>query len=114
MTRFSCEHLLYGLSRRLDEADGPADVGLVLLLDVEAERQADGGEQVGHRDGAFLDLHAVGTGPADDLSAADAAAAEDGGPRAGPVVTALVAVDLGRAAELPHPDEQRRIEQPAR
>src|SRR5262249_60595260 len=39
--RLSCEHLLDRLGGRLDDADGPADGGVVLLLDVDAPRQRD-------------------------------------------------------------------------
>src|SRR5206468_622864 len=57
-----CEDLLDRLGRRVDDANRPADVGRVRLTDVDPEGQADAGEKIGHGDGAFLNLHAVGAG----------------------------------------------------
>ena len=56
---------------------------------------------------------AVLAGLADDLAALDSAAGQDGAPAVGEVIAALLRVDLRRAAELAHPDDERRIEQAA-
>ena len=46
-----------------------------------------------------------------DLAPRDAAAGQHRGPGVGEVVAAGAGVDLGRAAELAHPDDQGRVEQ---
>ena len=60
--------------------------------------------------GWSLTSHAVGVGRADDLAALDAAAGQGDVEDLGEVVAAGVGVDLGRAAELAHPDDQRAVE----
>ena len=102
-----------GLADLVHDADRPADVGLVLLQRVHAQRQADGRQEVRHGHGPLLHHAAVLAGLADHLAALDAAAGQDGAPAVGEVVAALLRVDLRRAAELAHPDDQRRVQQSA-
>src|SRR5262245_16498537 len=108
----SCEHLLDRLGIRLDQANGPAHVGLILFGNIQAKRLAYGAEKIGDSDWAFFHLDAVGTRLADNLSAFDAAPCEDCGPGIGPMVAAVVAIDPRGAAEFAHPHDRRGIKQP--
>src|SRR5262249_47186891 len=94
-------------------ADRPTDIREILLLRIDAERLADGGDQVGDGDGMFLDGGAVRAGLADDLPRLDATAGENRAPRRGVMVAAIAGVDLRRPPELAHPEHQRRIKQAA-
>src|SRR5262245_45315914 len=97
----------------IDDRDGAAHAGgVVLPLVVDAEGLADGAEEVGHADRAFDHRGPVAVSLADHLAALDAAADQHAAPGPGPVV-APAAGALGRAAELAHPDDQSRVEQPA-
>ena len=80
---------------------------------VDAQRQAERGEEVGRVGRPLLDRRAVAAGLADRLAALDAAAGQHGAPGVREVVAALLLVDLRRAAELAHPDDQGRVEQAA-
>src|SRR5262249_33947131 len=100
----------------VDDADGAAVAGLVLLVVVDAEHAADGGEEVERGDGALGDGGRFGVGAADDLAAADAAAEHDARPGPRIVVAAglgAALIDPRRTAELAHPDHQRRIQEAA-
>src|SRR5205823_824002 len=97
-------------------ADGPPDRRAVLLLVVDAHDLADGGHEVQGRRLALDDLGAFLVGLADDLTALDAAAGHHQVPGARIVVAARLGaagVDVRRAPELAHPDDQRRVEQAA-
>ena len=57
--RGSCQHLLDRLGGRLDDADGPADVGVVLLVESMPRARPTVAEEVGHGHRPLLDRHAV-------------------------------------------------------
>src|SRR6516225_5552585 len=97
-------------------ADRPADRGLVLLRVIDPQDLADGGQEIWPGNLPLDNVQPFSVGLADDLAAFDAAAHEDGSPGAGvmlPARRALRAGNLGVPAELPHPDHQRAVEQPA-
>src|SRR5262249_2085269 len=71
------------------------------------------GEEVLRRYRVVLDVGGAGVAGAVDLSAADAAAGEQGGLTRAPVVAAAVLVDRRRAAELAHRGDQRLVGQAA-
>src|SRR5262245_63185200 len=81
----------------IDDADGAADVGVVLARRVDAQGAAGGGQEVQDGDAAFLDGRAVAAGAADDLAAADAAARQHRGPGVRIVVAARGGIDPRRA-----------------
>src|SRR5262249_47801378 len=91
------------------DADGAADVGLILLGRVDAQAAADRRHQVADADLAIDYRGAVLAGLADGLPALDPAAAQHHAPGVGEVVAALAVVDLRRAAELAHPDDHGRV-----
>src|SRR5439155_13432779 len=103
-------------SALIDDADRPTARRLGLLRVVDAQDRADGGHEVLDADGTIAHLGAVAVGRADGLAALDAAADQYTAPGLRPVVATasiLADVDLRRAAELAHPDDQRRVEQAA-
>src|SRR5262245_49854009 len=106
----SLQNLLDRLGHLVDNADGPADIGLILLRWIDAERLADGREEILRGDRALLDRHAIGAGGANDLTALDPAAGQHGAPGVGKVVAALLWIDPRRASEFAHPDDESRIE----
>src|SRR5438552_17528961 len=85
----SRQRFLDGPGGRGDNADRPPDVRDVLLLVVDAQRLANGGQDLRHRYRALLDGRPVGAGVADDLAALDAAAGQHRAERVGPVVAAV-------------------------
>src|SRR5438105_5046260 len=80
---------------------------------VVAEEAKDSGVEVGGGDRMVGGVGARFVGGADGLAAADAAAGEDDGVALRPVVAAGGFVDDRRAAKIAHPDDERRVEQPA-
>src|SRR5437899_2533738 len=97
----------------LDDLDGPAAGGIDGPGVIDAERLADGGQEVAGRNWAIGDAGGAGIRLADELAAADAGAGQDRAPGARVVVAAAVPVHLRRAAELAHPHHQRALEQAA-
>src|SRR5262245_4328324 len=85
----SGEHLLDRLGGLVGDADGPADVRLVLFEWVDAQGEADGRQEVADRHRPLLDRGAVGAALADGLAALDAAAGEHRGPGVGEMVAAV-------------------------
>ena len=102
-----------GLARRIDDANRPAEVRVVLLLRIDAQAR----QTVASRSGTVTGLSA--TVMASSLVRPLACPprmpppASTVRPGVGEVVAAGVVVDLRRAAELAHPDDQRRVEQAA-
>src|SRR5262249_10193178 len=96
----------------LHDPDGPAVGGADAPRVVDAQQATDSGHEVADGDGTIGHRGRALIGGADDLAAADAAAPQDGAPGAGVVVAAAAGVDLRRAAELAHPDDER-IAEPA-
>src|SRR5262249_44547546 len=107
----SCQDLLEGLRAGVSQADGPADVGEVLLRRIKPERLADGGHEIGDGNRAIRDRDTVGTRLAYCLSALDAAAGQHGRPGAGEMIAAHLAIDVRRSTKLSHPDNERAVEQ---
>src|SRR5262245_3811694 len=103
----SCDHLPDRLGRLVDDADWPIDVGIVLFARFDTECKADGGQEIRHRDGAFLDGQAARSSAADNLPALDAAACQHRAPGSGEMIAAAVGVDPWSAAEFSHPDDHR-------
>ena len=66
--------------------------------------------QIRNGDGAVLDLGPGIVGGADETAAASAAASDDGAKDVGPVIAAVVAVDLRRAAEFADAKDEGRLE----
>ena len=97
----------------VDDLDRPAARGRVLSREVDAHGLGHGGDQVHHADGMVNDVDAVFVGGADDLAVFHAAAADHDRPASRPVIAARVLIDPRRAAELTHPDDRGRLEQPA-
>src|SRR5262245_56493963 len=93
----SGEDLPYRIRPLIDDANGAADVGVVLAGRVDAQGAAGGGQEVQDGDAAFLDGRAVPAGAADDLPAADAAARKYRGPGIRIVVAARGGIDPRRA-----------------
>src|SRR5262249_38054986 len=81
------------LGAGFDQANGTADARHILPCRVEAEGQANGGEQVRRGDGPLDDGAAVGTGAADDLAAANTAAAQHHAPCRRVMVAPLTRID---------------------
>src|SRR5438874_339600 len=107
-SRNRLQQLAYWLAVR--EERGPAVGGVVGDgVGVVAEGAEDGGVEVGGSDGVFVGIGAGFVGGAEGLAAADAAAGQDDGVALRPVVAAGVFVDRRSAAEVAHPDDERRV-----
>src|SRR5262249_55885043 len=102
-----------GLGAFFHDADRAADVGLVLLHVVDAERAADSGQEILRRNLALDDLIAVLAGLARGAANLAAAARQDRAPGSGKMVAAVGFVNSWGATELPHPDDQRGVEESA-
>src|SRR5262249_16062725 len=79
------EHFLHRRAG-LDDLERPADVALVLLARVDAQRLAERAKQVRDRHRPLGHLDAVGVGGADGAAAADAGAGQGDGERLREVV----------------------------
>src|SRR5579859_7609330 len=90
------------------DADRAADVGVILLGWIDSERFADRRHQVAGVDLAIGHGGAVLAGLARGLAALDSTAAQNDAPGIGEMVAAAprVLIDLWRAPELSHPDDQ--------
>src|SRR5262245_57610646 len=84
---------------------------MVLASVIDADNGAHGGEEIGHADRALDDRGGVPVGAADDLAPLDTAADQYAAPGTRPVVTPAAGT-LRRPAELAHPHDQRRVEEP--
>src|SRR5579871_5363631 len=96
------------------DADGPADGSIVLLGVIDAQHLANGGHEIdrGHR--TVLDGRTFLVGLADYLTAANAAARQNGAPGARVMVAAWLrppAVDLGGSAKLAHPNDEGAVQE---
>src|SRR5947209_2912615 len=109
----STEQGLHDLAA-VDDLDRAALGAEVFLRGVDLEGVAEAAQEVVDGDGVVFHFGAVGRRLADDLAALDAAAGQSDVEEPGKVVAAGVAVDLRRAAELAHPDDQRLVQHPAR
>src|SRR5437016_1261438 len=78
-----------------------------------AERVIDRGHKIADGNRGVFRLGGEGVALAVDLAAADAAACQDAAVDARPVIAAggLIGIERWRAAELPGPGHQRRLEQ---
>src|SRR5262249_6350469 len=112
-TRASSGQQLLDELAAVDGLDRPSRRRDAHEVGIEAEELGDGAEEVWDADGTVADLDAVGVGGAEDLARANAAAGEDHRARLRIVIAAGVSVDLRRAAEISHPDDQGRLEEPA-
>src|SRR5438132_1634287 len=106
------------LDRRplVHELDRPAEGADVFLARVDLEGAVKAAKQVGYADRLRLDVGAVAARAANEAAALDAGAGQGHVERPWVVIAAgLVAagVDLGRAAEFAHPDDQRPVEHAA-
>src|SRR5262245_31189314 len=90
---------------------GEVDPGQVRGADTETGE--DGGPQVGRAEVPVDRPLAAPVGGADRTAPLDPAAGEQGRVTLAVVLAAGAVVDLGRAAELAHRDDQRRVEQAA-
>src|SRR5438552_12436117 len=90
----SRQRFLDGPGARGDDADRPPDVRDVLLLVVDAQRGADGRQELRHRHRPVLDRRPVVAGRPDHLAALDPAAGEYRAERVGPVVAAVGPAEL--------------------
>src|SRR5262245_36339766 len=100
----------------IDDANRPAQGRVILARVIDAEDVADGGHEVDAAHRSLGDGGGLGVGAADDLPAADAAARQDARPGPRIVVAARLGaaiVDPRRAAEIPHPDNQRAVQETA-
>ena len=79
---------------------------------VETEAPVDRRGEVAGSDGIGGRVRAEAVARAVDMAAANAAAREEDGVTVGPVIAACGGVDRGRATELAHRDDERRVEQP--
>src|SRR5262245_8919641 len=80
---------------------------------IVAKGRENRGMNVGRRDRSRGWIGACLVGTADDLPAANAAAGQYHREAIWPVIAAGLIVDDRRAAEISHPDDERRIEQTA-
>ena len=73
---------------------------------IVAERGESGGVDIGWGDGALQRDGADGVRGSDYLAALNSSSSQNDAVTAGPVIAAAVLVDLGRAAEFAHPDDE--------
>ena len=82
-------------------------------IGIDPQQLADRGHEVDRADGPFLDEGRFGIGAADHLPARNPGSAHRQTPGLAVMVPSRLSVELGRAAELAHPDHQRAFQQTA-